>query len=160
MTTADPLFPAEKTLRSAVKQLLSDQKVTVPADICEAVGWPSGRKGSLSLIADLDEPGHLILLLAEVARPLIRALADQLEADDTAESVDAQQVVSDRYQPLNIDAKGHRVRLTEHVLIHLGVAPGANPWLFITARGDRVEVMTTEYRNKRLAKWRAHTALE
>jgi len=143
-----------------VKQLLSDQKLTLPAEIIEAVRWGMTKEGTIRVLADLDEPQHLVLSLYERTGPLITELAAQLEAEgDAPETTDALQSLADRYLPLSLEAKGHRVRLTERVLLHLGVEPGTIPWFAISARHDLVEIMTLDYRNRRNAKWRARTTI-
>ncbi len=162
MSNLDPDAPFlwANPLRSAVKQLLSDQKLTIPADIIGAVGWGKVLEGSIRVVADLDEPHHLVLSLLDQVGPLIAMHAKQFEQEmETQEATDILQSLADRYHPLSLEAKGHRVRLTERVLLHLGAEPGSTPWFVISARHERVEVMTLEYRDRRNAKWRDRTTV-
>lgn len=154
------LFPEAGSLCSAVKQLLSDQKLTIPAELVHNVGWSTPREGTIKVIADLDQAGHLILALYDsVAGRISQRAKGIAEEGVNHEGTDALQVLGDRYQPLSMEAKGHRIRLTEHVLLHLGVSPGTMPWFFLCGRYDRVEIMTIEYRNRRNARWQGRTTI-
>lgn len=146
--------------QTAVRQLLTDRKLTIPAAMLRGVEWIKKDQSTLKLIADLDEPNHLTFRRFDHCDELLSQLAERIrETESPNDAVIALQVLHDRYLPVSLDVKGHRVRLTEEVLVHLGATPGTELWLYLFAKRDQVEVMTPEYRNRRLATWRQKTNL-
>lgn len=159
-----PYFPLP-SYASNVKQLLSDRKLTLPTEIVRSVGWLEGTRPTIDLIADLDEPGRFTLYQMETVLHLIKALAKEIRSEEVTPEVPARlQVLQDRYHIARIDRPGFRLRLTEHILVHMGVDPSASPdpqpWFLIQGRSDCVDVMTIEYRNTRLRRWRSQTSID
>jgi hypothetical protein len=149
-------------LTPAVRQLLADRKLTIPAEMVRAAGWDEGKSGAIKLIADLDEPGHLTLWKYETASTSIAALVADLEEEPAQNESVAHQVIRDRYQSLGMDSKGHRIRLNELVLLHMGIDPSSSvvlPWFYVQSnQRHRIEVMTVEFRNRRLHQWQSRTS--
>jgi hypothetical protein len=164
LPSSDPLPYPRPSLASAVAQLLADQKLTIPVEILRGIGWVDSKREAVDLVADLDEPGHLTLYLRNQVVNKINSLARDLERSGmTEEAIASLQVLHDRYQATRMDGHGHRLRFTEHILIHMGIdpvaQPGLGPWFFLQGKLDCVEVMTLDHRNRRSRRWLATTSL-
>lgn len=104
------------------------------------------------LVAELLEVGRIRLHLEREIRPHIQALADELSADGSRESIEKLAVLQDRYRTvqLYIAKSDFRVRLVPAVLAYLSVQPEDNRTVYVEGRPDLVDIMSLKARNARL----------
>ena len=141
-------------------QLGEDFKLTLPAKLVRAAGWEM-KTEITSLVANLVADCSIRFHLPGDAIPRINSIREELRASesDAEYLVEALQVIDDRYQSLTFNLKDGRIRLTIPMLLHLGIEPRSQPYVFLQARQSTIDLMSLETRKKRLEKFKGVTSI-
>lgn len=143
---------------SNVMQLDDKNRLSIPASVMHAVGWP--RKEPMTVVAELLDEGRMRLYRRDDVVPAIEALAKQITEDfDGDERHERLAVLGDRYRPLATEKNG-RLILTEAVLLHIEVTLGERPYFLVRAFGKNVEILAYRLRKEVSRDYRNDTTIE
>lgn len=138
-----------------VVELGDDHRVQCPADVRRLVPWITQRT-SAGVCAELFAEEHIRVWpldeLAERLSTLRAALEGSIDADIKGA------VLADRYREISKQADG-RLRLTEAVLLYLGIRPGDKPYVYVQGsdQSPAVDIMSLTRRNALLIQYRRET---
>lgn len=157
--TNQPSGHSDDAIASAgdVAQLGNDQRLLCPAEVRRVAKWLArGEPGHV--YAELVEAEHIRLWPVEAVSSRLEKLKAGLQEQTDSEEV--LRALADRYRMVarHEDA---RVRLTEAVLLYLGVTPGERPYLYVQGsnRSAGIDVMSLRQRDALQARHRASTAI-
>lgn len=147
----EPLFAGD------VVQLGDDQRLGCPVDVRRLVKWlTKGNPGPI--YAELCEREHVRLWPRELIEKSLTERRKALLAVDQSE--EKLRALADRYREVGLQADA-RVRLTEAVMLHLGIMPGQQPYLYMQGsdRLPAIDVMSLAHRDILQRRYRADTTL-
>lgn len=141
-------------------RLSEGNRLHVPRALLRLVTWFDGQRNT-DIIAELRSPGCVRLLNQEKVQEKIESLRIAIASriHDDPEALDALFALEDRYRSLTLYADG-RARLTEAVLLHLGITPGEFPYLMIQVAPEFIDIMSLMARSERLSRFRDQTSLD
>lgn len=147
-------MPVEAAFPSEATKFGKDWKLSLPAKILKALGWVTKKDEALDLVIELFKPGHLKIFLAIAKETDIKEEARLLRVEEPLSDYAIQrlQVLSDRFRSISLVPSDGRIRLSEPILLFLGIDPSTadNSWVFLQAGQTCIDVMSIEERNKRL----------
>lgn len=122
-------------------------RAVVPARLLHAVEWMRSDADSACLLV-LDHPGAVIALSWDAVGGLVLKRREELMDGEGRDASEHLWLVDDRYCRGTI-ARDGRILLPEHVLGHLKVLDRADPWLYVRASRESIELWSPDYRNQR-----------
>ena len=132
----------------------------IPTKLLRLTEW-SLEPSPLMLVAQLRAAGWIRLHLAADAHPKIEAIRLQIRQDDTPDQLEKLAVLADQYRYVKLHtANNQRVQLDRTTTSYLGLAQKDNRAVFIEARKSAINIMSLEFRNRRLDDWRDEMSID
>lgn len=143
MATTPPKISSASPAAGDVVELGDDQRLLCPIQVRDIVKWLT-RGTAGTVYADLCDGEYVRLWPQDLIEPLLQARMAEFAADPEHE--DDLKALFARYRPIGKQPDA-RVRLTEAVLLHLGVRLGERPYLYVQAsiQSQAIDVMSLEF---------------
>jgi len=130
-------------------QLCARDRLGIPLEIANAAPWMAERAGGdLLALAVLEAPGKIALRSWKADSPAVLDVRRQL-----VDALDHQaiRILEDKYRRVQI-AKDARVTLTLSHILHLGLPPDSDAYVYVALVGEVIEILSTDFRNQQLAR--------
>ncbi len=149
-----PYLPRADAFPSSIVQLGNELRVLWPAELRAVAPWISDDAAK-NVVVELHDVQWLRLWPESAVEERLRTVAMAIDGNPAAEAV-----FYDRFRVV-VKQKDGRIRLTNDLVIFLGVEPGVAANLFARAsRGSAaIELMSLDRRAKLLSEYRAATDL-
>lgn len=119
-------------------------RLGIPYDVANGLAWLKGPY----VLGVLDEPGRILLFDWATQSPSVLSHRAQLIQSSEWELL---KLLEDRYRRIQI-AEDYRITMTLAYILHLKLPPDANSYVHVSRIEDSIEIVSTEYRDKQLAK--------
>lgn len=142
--------PSDIALASDLSTISPQYKVHVPKECLAVTDWSSRPSAPLLLIAELVEFGRVRLHVEADVREKIGSLRDDISQSEDTDSLDRLGALNDRYREITFYTKEKTVLLKPVIVVYLGVTKEGERQVFVEARKASIDIMSLEYRNRRL----------
>ena len=152
---AKPEESPPSVFKNAVTRLDIENRITFPTSVWRNLEWFDGTN-TIKVMADLIEAGRIRIHHYQDVKMGVDALRAKLAAGagSDEEKAEALSVLEDRYREISLYKEG-RVRLTEAMLVFLGVIPPDRLFVFVQSSPRHLEILSLSFREARIAKYRA-----